>query len=138
MFTLAVQPFCTHTHTHTHARSNRVVVRPWSWRLSYPHGDDVAGAVHHGQTRVHQHLPQQLDVALVLAPQHHALRSLQRLDGLAGTGQQHGGQGGGEDEAGGEGAHGVHQGLGAGDVAADTAERFAWMEEERERERSLE
>ena len=67
--------------------------------VSYPERDDVTGTVHHGQPIVHQHLAQQLDVALVFAPQYAPLLSFEGLDGLPGPGQQHGGQGGGEDEA---------------------------------------
>lgn len=37
--------------------------------INYPDWDDVAGAVHHRQPRVHQHLSEQLDVALVFASQ---------------------------------------------------------------------
>lgn len=60
----------------------------------------------------------------MLPPQHLALLALQNLDGLLGAGQEHRGQGGGEDEACGVGAHGVHQGAGAGDVAAHAAKRL--------------
>ncbi len=91
---------------------------------AHPDGDDVAGAVHHRQARVHQHLPQQLDVTLVFAAQRAALLALQDLDGLARAGQQHGRQRRGEDEASGVRAHRVHQSVSAGDVASDAAERL--------------
>lgn len=94
-------------------------------RENYPDWDDVTGAVHHGKAGVHEHLSEQLDVALVLAPQHAALLLLEDLDGLPGSGQQHRRQRGGEDESGGVRAHGVHQRGRAGDVAADAAEGFA-------------
>lgn len=88
----------------------------------------MAGAVHHREAGVHEHLPQQLDAALVLAAQRAALGALQDPHGLQGPGQQHGRQRRGEDEAGCVRAHRVHQGAGAGDVASDAAEGFAWGE----------
>lgn len=51
----------------------------------YPDWDDVAGAVHHWQPRVHQHLPEQLDVALVFASQSAALLPFENLDGVPGA-----------------------------------------------------
>lgn len=59
---------------------------------TYSDRNDVAGAVNHGQAGVHQHLPQQLDVALVFAAERAAFLALQDLDGLAGAGEQHGRQ----------------------------------------------
>lgn len=57
-----------------------------------------------------------------------ALLTLQDLYGLLRPGQQHGGQGSGEDEACSVGAHCVHQGAGAGDVAAHAAKCLAWKQ----------
>lgn len=94
-------------------------------RSAHPNGNDVAGAVHHGQPRVHQHLPHELDVALVLAAQRLALGALERAHGLQGSGQQHGRQRRGEDEPGRVRANRVDQGTRAGDVASHTAKRFA-------------
>ena len=97
----------------------------WLGRRTDPDWNDVAGTVHHGQAQVHQHLAQQLDVALVPPAKRAALLALQRLHGHLGARQQHGRQRGGEDEARGVGAHRVHQGGGAGDVAPHAAEGFA-------------
>lgn len=92
---------------------------------AHPNRNDVAGAVHHRQPRVHQHLPHELDVALVLAPQCLSLGALQGPHGLQGPCQQHGGQGCGEDKPGGVRANRVYQRTGAGDVASHTAKCFA-------------
>lgn len=54
------------------------------------------------------------------------LFTLQDLYGFPCSCQQHGGQRGGENEACGVGAHCVHQGIGAGNVATHTAKRFPW------------
>lgn len=94
--------------------------------FSYPNWNDVAGAVDHREARVHQHLPQKLHAPLMLPPERLALLALQDLYGLSCPGQEHRGQGGGEDEARGVGAHGVHQVAGAGDVAAHAAKGFPW------------
>lgn len=93
---------------------------------SYPYGDDVAGTVDHRKALVHEQLPHVFDVPLVGSAEHLALGATQDPDRLQGSGQGHRRQGGGEDEAGCEGAHHVHQGGAAGDVASDTAEGFAW------------
>lgn len=97
----------------------------WEWS-SYPYGDDVAGTVDHRQAFVHEQLPHVFDIPLVGSPQHLTLRALQDPDRLQGPSQDHRGQGSGEDEASCKGAHRVHQGGAAGDVASDTAEGFAW------------
>lgn len=91
----------------------------------YPDGDDVAGAVDHREAGVHEHLPQELDVALVLAAQCLALGALQHAHGLQGPRQQHGRQRGGKDEASRVGPHGVDQRARAGDVPAHAAKGFA-------------
>lgn len=57
---------------------------------TYSDRNDVAGAVNHRQAGVHQHLTQQLDVALVFAAERAAFLALQDLDGLASAGEQHG------------------------------------------------
>lgn len=94
--------------------------------IPHPDGNDVAGAVHHGQPHVHQHLPHELDIALVLAPERLPLGALERAHGLQRPRQQHGGQRGGENEPGRVRAHRVDQRAGARDVASHTAKRFAW------------
>lgn len=99
-------------------------------------GDNVAGAGGHGEARVHQHLPEQLHVPLVRPTQRPALLAFQHPDGLLRSSQQHGGQRRGEDEARGVGAHRVHQGGGAGDVAAHAAKRLPWNANQRVREAS--
>lgn len=90
-----------------------------------PYGDDVAGAVDDGQACVQQQLPHVFDVPLVRPAQGLALRAPEDPHGLHGSGQNHGGQGGGEDEARREGAHRVHQRSRAGNVAPDTPERLS-------------
>lgn len=86
----------------------------------------MRGTVDDGQSRVHEHLSQQLDVALVFPPEGAALLPFKGLDGLAGARQQHGRQRRGEYEAGSVTTHRVHQGVGTGDVASNTAKRLAW------------
>lgn len=86
----------------------------------------MAWAVDHRQARVHQHLSEQLDAPLMFPPEHLAFLTFKDLDGLLCPCQQHGGQRSGEDEACSVGAHCVHQGAGAGDVAAHTAKCLAW------------
>ena len=86
----------------------------------------MAGAVDHRQALVHEQLSHMFDVPLVGPAEHLTLRAPQHSDGLQGSGQHHGGQGGGEDEAGCKGAHRVHQGGAAGDVASHTAKGFTW------------
>lgn len=100
---------------------------------SYPYRDDVAGAVDHRQALVHEQLPHVFDVSLVGSAEPLALLALQDPDGLQGSSQDHGGQSRGEDEAWGEGAHRVHQGGAAGDVAAHTAKGFTWRNERGQR-----
>lgn len=82
--------------------------------------------MNHREARVHQHLSQQLHAPLVLPPERPALLALQGPDGFFRPRQQHRWQRGGEDEACGVGAHRVHQGAGAGNVATDAAECLAW------------
>lgn len=101
-------------------------------RLSYPNWDNVAGAVNHREARVHQHLPQKFHTPLMFPSECPALLTLQDLYGLLRPSQQHGGQGSGEDEACSIGAHCVHQGAGAGDVAAHTAKCLAWKQNPRQ------
>ena len=96
-----------------------------SFLPAYLDGDDVAGAVDDGQAVVQEQLPHVLDVPLVRAAQGLALGAAQNTDRLQRPGQHHGGQRGGEDEARGVGAHGVHQGGATGDVAAHAAEGLA-------------
>lgn len=91
----------------------------------YLDGDDVTGAVDHRQTLVHQQLPHVLDVSLVGSAQSLALLALQDPHGLQRPRQNHRRQGSGEDEAGCEGAHCVHQGGAAGNVASHASECFA-------------
>jgi len=91
----------------------------------YSDWDDVARAVDHRKPGVHQQLSKQLDTPLMSPSEHPALFALQYLNGFLCPSQQHGGQGCGEDEACGVGAHRVHQGVGAGDVATHTAECLA-------------
>lgn len=93
--------------------------------VCYPDRNDVAGAVHHRQPRVHQHLAQQLDVALMFTAQDTAVLTLQHADGLASPGQQHGGQRRGEDEPCSIGTHRVHQRARTGDVASYTPKRLS-------------
>lgn len=59
------------------------------------------------QASIHQHLTQELHIALVLSSQRTPFFALQDLNGLAGTGEQHGREGGSENEAGGIGTDGV-------------------------------
>lgn len=101
-------------------------------RLSYLNWDNVAGAVNHREARVHQHLPQKFHTPLMFPSERPALLTLQDLYGLLRPGQQHGGQGSGEDEACSVGAHCVHQGAGAGDVAAHAAKCLAWKQNPQE------
>lgn len=84
----------------------------------------MAGAVNDWEASIHQHLPHELDVALVLATEGTALTALQDPHGLQGSSQQHGWQGGGEDEASSIGPDGVDQQTCAGNVPSNTAERF--------------
>lgn len=93
---------------------------------SYLYGDDVAGTVDHRQALIHEQLPHVFHVPLVGPAQRLPLGALQDPDRLQGSSQHHRGQGSGEDEAGCEGAHSVHQGGAAGDVASNTAKGFAW------------
>lgn len=92
----------------------------------YLYGDDVAGAVNHRQALVHEQLPHVFDVPLVSPAERLPLGALQDPDRLQGSRQDHWRQGSGKDEAGCEGAHRVHQGGAAGDVAPNTAKGFAW------------
>ena len=112
---------------------SRQVRRPGPQRVQsqaahYPDRDDVTGAVDDWEAGVHQHLPHELDVALVLAAKHPALGALQDPHRLQRSSQQHGRQGGGEDEARCIGPDGVNQGTRAGDVPSNTAKGFAWEE----------
>lgn len=91
----------------------------------YPDGDDVTGAVDHWQASVHQHLPHELHVALVLAAKCLALSAPQDPHRLQCSSQQHGRQGGGENEARCVGPDGVDQGTRAGDVPSNAANGFA-------------
>lgn len=91
----------------------------------YLDGDDVTGAVDHRQTLVHEQLPHVLDVSLVGSAQCLSLLALQDPHGLQGPCQDHRRQGSGEDEAGCKGAHCVHQGGAAGNVASHAAKCFA-------------
>lgn len=102
--------------------------RHWATHLiiNYPDGEDVTGAVHHRQPRVHQHLPEQLDVALVFASQRATLFPFQDLDGGPGSVQQHRRQRGGEDETSSVGTHRVHQSSCARDVAAHAPECLSY------------
>lgn len=93
---------------------------------SYLYGDDVAGTVDHRQALVHEQLPHVFDIPLVGSAERLPLWALQDPDRLQGSRQDHRGQGGGEDEAGCEGAHRVHQGGATGNVASNTAIGFAW------------
>lgn len=86
----------------------------------------MARAVDHGQTGVHQHLPEQLDVALVFPPQCATFFTFKDLDGLPGSCQQHWWQRGGEDKTRSVGAHCVNHGRSTCDVAAHTAEGLPW------------
>lgn len=90
----------------------------------------MAGAVDHRQAFVHEQLPHVFDVPLVSTAERLALRALQDPDRFQSSGQDHRWQGSGEDETSREGAHCVHQGGAAGDVAPNTAERFAWKSKE--------
>lgn len=90
----------------------------------------MAGAVDHRQAFVHEQLPHVFDVPLVSPAERLPLRALQDPHRLQSSGQDHRRQGSGEDETGREGAHRVHQGGAAGDVAPNTAERFAWKSQE--------
>lgn len=101
-----------------------VIVRQ-NERFSHSDRDDVAGAGGHRETCVHQHLPEQLDVALVFEAQRPTFLTFQHPDGLLGSSQHHGGQSCGEDEASGVGAHCVHQGGGTGNVATHAAKRLS-------------
>lgn len=95
--------------------------KPW-----YLYGDDVAGTVDHRQALVHEQLPHVFDIPLVSSAEPLPLRALQDADGLQGSRQDHWWQGSGEDKASCEGAHRVHQGGAAGNVASNTAKGFAW------------
>lgn len=77
--------------------------------------------MHHWQSRVHQHLSEQLDVALVLAPQRATLLPFENLDRLLCSSKEHRWQRGGEDETSSIRAHRVHQSGSACDVATNTA-----------------
>lgn len=85
-------------------------------------------AVDDWEAGVHQHLPHELDVALVLAAEGPALGTLEDPHRFQGSSQHHGWQGGGEDEASRVGPDGVNQGIRAGDVPSNTAKGFAWEE----------
>lgn len=98
------------------------------WSGHYPHRDDVTGTVDDWEACVHQHLPQKLDIALVLAAQGAALTALQDPHRLQGSSQQHWWQRGGEDEARSIGADGVDQQTCTGNVSSNTAERLTWEE----------
>lgn len=87
-------------------------------------------AVDDWEASVHQHLPHQLDIALVLAAEGTPLGTLQDPHRLQGSSQQHGRQGGGENKASSVGSYGVDQQTCAGNVPSDTAERLTWEEEE--------
>lgn len=80
----------------------------------------------HWKARVHQHLSEQLDAPLMSPPKHLPVLAFQDLDGLLCPREQHGGQGRGEDEACGEGAHCVYQSARAGNVATHAAKCLAW------------
>lgn len=95
-------------------------------RFPYLNRNNMAGAMDHREARVHQHLPEQFHTPLMFPSERLAFLTFQDLDRLLCPRQQHGGQGGGEDEACGIGAHCVHHGAGAGDVATHTAKRLAW------------
>lgn len=84
----------------------------------------------HGEARVHQHLLEQFHIPLVFPSEHLPLLAFKHPDGLLCPSQQHGGQGSSEDEACGVGAHCVHQGGGAGNVATHTAECLTWSAEQ--------
>ncbi len=96
-----------------------------SAKPSYPNGDDVAGAVDHRQTLVHEQLPHVFDIPLVGSAENLPFRALQDPDRLQGSRQDHRGQGSGEDKPSCVGAHCVHQGGTAGNVASNTAKGFA-------------
>lgn len=91
----------------------------------YPYGDDVAGAVDHRQAFIHEQLPHVFDIPLLGSAERLALCALQDPHRLQRSGQHHRGKGSGKDEASCVGAHRVHQGGAAGDVASHTAEGFA-------------
>lgn len=86
----------------------------------------MAGTVDHRHALVHEQLPHVFDVPLVSSAERLPLLALQHPDRLQGPGQDHRRQGGGKNEAGREGAHRVHQGGAAGDVASNAAKCFAW------------
>lgn len=86
----------------------------------------MAGTVDHRHALVHEQLPHVLDVPLVSSAERLPLLALQHPHRLQGPGQHHRRQGGGENEAGREGAHRVHQGGAAGDVTSNAAKCFAW------------
>lgn len=85
----------------------------------------MTGAVDNWEARVHEHLPHELDVALVLAAKRPPLSTLQDPHRLQGSSQQHGRQGGGEDEASRIGPYRVDQRTRAGNVPSNTAKGFA-------------
>lgn len=85
----------------------------------------MTGAVDHWQASIHQHLPHELHVALVLAAKCLALSAPQDPHRLQCSSQQHGRQGGGENEARCVGPDGVDQGTRAGDVPSNAANGFA-------------
>lgn len=85
----------------------------------------MTGAVDHWQAGIHQHLPHELHIALVLAAKCPALSAPQDPHRLQCSSQQHGRQGGGEDEARCIGPDGVDQGTRAGDVPSNAANGFA-------------
>lgn len=88
----------------------------------------MTGAMDDREACVHEHLSHELDIALVLAAKCPPLGALEDPHGLQGSGQQHGRQRGGEDEAGRIGPYGVDQRTCAGDVPSDTAKGFACEE----------
>lgn len=92
---------------------------------SYPYGDDVAGAVDHRQTIIHEQLPHVFDIPLVGSAQPLPFGALEHPHRLQGPSQCHRWQGSGEDEAGCKGAHCVHEGGAAGNVASHTAKGFS-------------
>lgn len=94
----------------------------------YPDRDDVTGAVDDREACIHEHLPHELDIALVLAAKRPPLSTLQNPHRLQGSSQQHGRQGGGEDEASRIRPYGVDQRTRAGDVPSNTAKGFACEE----------
>lgn len=85
----------------------------------------MTGAVDHRQTFIHEQLPHVFDIPLVGSAERLPLGALQDLHRRQGSREDHRGQGSGKDEASCEGAHHVHQGGAAGNVASNTAKGFA-------------